>query len=337
MPAEPSTGLTNYDSPWKDAIQLNLRDFLALCFPHVEREVDWAREPEFLEQELREVVRDSEVGPQRVDQLIRVWRLEGGELWVLLHVEVQAQVDRGLAERLFQYFTRLTQQFGSRVVSLCVLADRSPAFRPSTYEWGFWGCQVRFDFPACKLLDFGERQLEDSTNPIAVVIRAHRVAQRTPKGSAERAGAKWQLVRGLFERGLTKEQIWQLFRLIDWLIALPKPAELDFRRQLHEYQESKRMPYITSIERLAREEGLELGLEQGREQGLEQGQEKVRQALCDTILTNVGRHYGSVPADLEARLLRIQDEDLLRRVFDLTWDAPSLPEFLRQLEEMAAA
>jgi len=34
------------------------------------------------------------------------------------------------------------------------------------------------------------------------------------------------------------------------------------------------MPYITSVERLARKEGLEEGLEQGLERGLERGREE---------------------------------------------------------------
>ncbi len=37
------------------------------------------------------------------------------------------------------------------------------------------------------------------------------------------------------------------------------------------------MPYITSVERLARKEGLEEGLEEGREKGREEGRQEGRQ------------------------------------------------------------
>ena len=70
-----------------------LQPFIALCFPRVAAEVDWSIPPEFLDTELQEVVRDADLGKQRVDKLIRVQLLDGREEWVLIHVEVQAQPD----------------------------------------------------------------------------------------------------------------------------------------------------------------------------------------------------------------------------------------------------
>jgi hypothetical protein len=50
---------------------------------------------------LQEIVRDSELGKQRVDKLIKVRRLDGEEEWVLLHVEIQAQIDEGQLRRVY--------------------------------------------------------------------------------------------------------------------------------------------------------------------------------------------------------------------------------------------
>jgi len=47
----------------------------------------------------------------------------------------------------------------------------------------------------------------------------------------------------------------ELFRLIDWLMVLPQGLEVAFRRELISFEEEKTMPYITSIERIGREEG----------------------------------------------------------------------------------
>ncbi|MEC5030494.1 MAG: hypothetical protein SAL07_11310, partial [Oscillatoria sp. PMC 1051.18] len=51
---------------------------------------------------------------------------------------------------------------------------------------------------------------------------------------------------------------------IDWMMILPTELEAEFEQELIRYEEEKRMPYITSIER----RGLERGLERGTRQGL---------------------------------------------------------------------
>ena len=42
-----------------------------------------------------------------------------------------------------------------------------------------------------------------------------------------------------------------------------------FREELERYEEENQMPYVTSIERLAREEGIEEGIQQGIQQGIQ--------------------------------------------------------------------
>ncbi len=58
-------------------------------------------------------------------------------------------------------------------------------------------------------------------------------------------------MRLLFERGYSRQDILELFRFIDWLIELPEDIERQFQDELTEITEEKKMPYVTSIERLA--------------------------------------------------------------------------------------
>src|SRR5688572_17622656 len=82
---------------------------------------------------------------------------------------------------------------------------------------------------------------------------------------------KVRLVRNLFERGLSADEIRKLFRLIDWVLTLPPALETQFRNDLTNIQAEKHMPYVTSVERLAKEEGRDEGREEGRESGLKRG------------------------------------------------------------------
>jgi len=44
---------------------------------------------------------------------------------------------------------------------------------------------------------------------------------------------KIRLVKGLYERGLAAEEVRQLFRLLDWMLALPVELEQQFQEELH--------------------------------------------------------------------------------------------------------
>ena len=153
---------SDYDSPWKEALERFFPEFLALLFPAIHARIDWSAAPEFLDKELQQVGGDSPRGRRYADKLVRVRACDGGAIAVLIHVEVQGDPES----------------------------------------------------------DFGER---------------------------------------MYERGYEQTLILELFRLIDWMIRLPKGLEADFRRELYAYEEQRRMPYVTTVEQA----GIEKGLQQG--------------------------------------------------------------------------
>ena len=53
----------------------------------------------------------------------------------------------------------------------------------------------------------------------------------------------------------------QLFRVLDWMLTLPQELNESIREEIHRFEEERKMPYVTSIERLAREEGRQEGIE----------------------------------------------------------------------------
>ncbi len=50
--------MTDYDSPWKEALERYLPAFLEFFFPEAYREICWGAGYEFLDKELQQVVRD---------------------------------------------------------------------------------------------------------------------------------------------------------------------------------------------------------------------------------------------------------------------------------------
>ncbi|MET4162461.1 hypothetical protein ABIE61_002320, partial [Marinobacterium sp. MBR-111] len=65
--------------------------------------------------------------------------------WVLIHVEVQGEPEDAFAQRMYTYQYRLRDRYGVDVVSLAVLADTSPGFRPAAFNYDRWGCALQFN------------------------------------------------------------------------------------------------------------------------------------------------------------------------------------------------
>ncbi len=283
----------DHDSPWKEALSNRFPEFLALLFPAVHAEVAWERGIEFLDKELQQIVQDAEMGRRVADKLVKVWARDGAEAWLLIHVEVQGEAERAFAARMYVYHYRLTDRYQVDVVSLGVLTDTTKAFRPNAFHWSRWGCEVSFRFPSVKLLDWRARwaELEASDNRFALVVMAQLEA-KSGAGAAGRKAAKLRLVRLMYDRGYSRAEILELFRIIDWMIRLPEVLEREFLTEVYAIKEAKKMPYVTSAERF--------GIEKGRLEGKLEGEAAV-------LLRQMSRKFG--PEALEAYRDRIEQAD----------------------------
>ena len=72
------------------------------------------------------------------------------------------------------------------------------------------------------------------------------------------------VTRRLYEQGYSREDVVNLFSFIDWVMSLPVALEQEFWREVRSLEEDLRMPYITSVERMAIQKGREQGIKQAR-------------------------------------------------------------------------
>ncbi len=242
---------TKYDSPWKDILEIYFEDFLKFFFPFAHSEIDWTKPIEFLNKELKQVTKDAEVGRRYADTLAKVYRLNGQETWLYLHVEIQNQSKSDFAHRMFIYNTRISEQYGCSVESFAVLGDDDINWRPNHFiSPGIW-TTTEFKFSIVKLLDYRERwsELEADRNPFATVVMVHLRTLETTGNPRKRKEFKLALMKRLYEQGFSKQDIINLYNLIDWMMTLTNDLELEFQQELNQYEEEKNMPYITSIEK----------------------------------------------------------------------------------------
>jgi hypothetical protein len=315
-----------FDSPWKDVLQAFLPAFLEFFFPDIHADIDWRRGYQSLDKEFQKIARRAKVGKQFVDKLFKVWLKTGDEHWLLVHIEVQGDAEKEFPERMFNYNAAVRQLYNKEVVSLAILCDDQPNWRPTTFAHGRWGCKMELTFRIAKLLDFAGDvdALEASDNPFAAVVLAHCKTLETRKNPESRREWKLRVVKGLYRRGWSREDIDELFRVIDWMMALPDDFEQAFTAEYDELPEVKIMRYVTSVERVR----------------LKNAEEKARREEATAIIAELLEAKFSSPGRKLLREIRtIEDIGVLRRLIRLAFKADSLEKieaFVRRQQAPAS-
>jgi hypothetical protein len=315
--------VTDYDSPWREALDLYFERFLEFFFPQAHAEIDWARGYEMLDTELQQVIREAALGPHRADKLAKVWLRGGEEAWILIHIEIQSQEEADFPRRMFTYNSRIFDLYNRKVVSLALLGDDRARWRPNRFRYGRWGCSVGIRFPVVKLLDFAADipALESNPNPFAALVLAHLKTRETRHDADARRVWKVRLIKSLYERGLSKDDVGKLFRLIDWMMDLPEAQYQRFWQEMEQYEKEKKVPYITSVERH--------GIERGKREGLLEGK---REGLIEGITICLKLRFGAEGTQLLPAIQGLTDVERLGAILRAMETATSLDEVRRLCE-----
>jgi len=307
---------TDLDNPWKDVIELYFEDFMQFFFPKIHELIDWNQPCEFLDKELQKVVRDATMKKRLVDKLVKVWLKEDNTAQLLyIHIEIQGQKDENFAQRVFIYYYRLYDRYGPNVISLAILGDTQSDWRPKRYRYSLAGFEISCTFPIIKLLDYKKKwkSLEKSTNPFSIVVRTHLKALETRDSNQKRLYWKKKLFKALYEANYSEQEILELFRFLDWVMALPEELEKRFNDFSAQHEEEKGMPYVTSIERFGIQKGI---------------LEQARKSVVDALRTRFKR----VPQSLVKMLQSIEDAKLLSDLLKQAILADSIKTFKQGLE-----
>ena len=300
---------SDYDGAWKELLRSNLMESLEDCFPDFVKLIDWNYEPEWLDKEISQIIWQSGHRNRQVDLLFKVRLLDGRDQWILCHLEIQTSYEADFEFRIDQYNSGLKWMFRRDVLTLVILADLSPDWRPTEHHFKMGGFESLCRFPICKILDRLSNDWVGKTSLVVQVSRAQIAALKTAGNPEARFNAKTQLVRNLYTLGYSSDRIRELFRLIDWMMRLPSVLDRRFKADLVAYEEEMHMPYVTSVERLAKEEGLEEGLEKGLEKGREEGVIKGREQGSATLLLRQLTHLcGPMSEEIEQEIRKLSLE-----------------------------
>ncbi|MCX6360725.1 MAG: cytosolic protein [Armatimonadetes bacterium] len=262
-------GRRRFDSPWKTVLEALFEEFLQLFVPDAYADIDWAVAPLFLDKEFRQATRGARVGSRAVDQLVEVALRDGSATWVLVHIEIQAQRDALFARRMYRYHLRIFDHFDREPVSIALLADPEPAWRPQGFGYSRWDCSARLDFPMVKLTDWEGRTAEllRGGNPFGIAVAAHLAALATGRRPGSRFDQRKALYRDMRRLGVSQDKASALMTFMDWVLELPEELDDRFWSEVREEEGDTAMQYVTRFEQKAMERGRQEGVLLGRQEG----------------------------------------------------------------------
>ncbi|MHA4811728.1 RpnC/YadD family protein [Flavitalea flava] len=268
--------LKTRDLLWKGIIEDLFADFLRFFFPRADEIFDMERNPEFLDKELEQLYPGNKIEhPKFVDKLVKLYKKDGVEEWLLIHIEVQGYRDKYFSRRMFTYFYRILDHLKKEVASLAIFSDNDRNYHPDTYEYKSLDTSNIFRFKTYKIKGQNEVELENSDNPFAIVILTVLISlQKGEKEPEDLLKLSVALVKRLLKKGFSMDKIEQILTFLK--------SYVDFERNELFIKFEEEIEVITNKKRTM---GIkELVLQLAKEEGLEQGREQMKVSLVKNLL-----------------------------------------------------
>jgi hypothetical protein len=174
----------NHDRLHKLLLETFFEPFLAAFVPGLAAELT----PGSLVSVSQEVLAEAlGQGDRRADLVMR-GEVLGREAFLLVHVEVQAQPDAALGERMYRYHQRLSLKHGLAVYPVAVLTYGSRRAHAGTYVEVLGGREVvRFSYDVVQLKRMSWRDHVGGSNPVTTALMPQMAA-----APGERARVRWE-------------------------------------------------------------------------------------------------------------------------------------------------
>ena len=257
----------NYDILWKGLLDEVFDDFLRFVFPAVEEDLDLERGFLFLDKELGQMFPEPQKksATRHVDKLVKVYKKNGEERWLLVHVEIQDKKDAALPQRMFQYFYRIMDKHNHPITAVAMFTGADGKKMPDRYEDRCLGTELVYKYNTIRITDYSDEDLMANENPFAIVMLVAK--QGLLKGEEFDQillDKKMLIVNLLHDRGIySKEKINAIMIFLNNYVLFKKSENnSNFMKQVDaKTNKEDTMGILEQLAEIKREEGLEEGLE----------------------------------------------------------------------------
>ncbi|HWK06015.1 MAG TPA: hypothetical protein VNS58_20385 [Puia sp.] len=248
------------DILWKMVMDEVFEDLLRFVFPDADQVYNLERGFEFLDKELAEMYPEpeKESDTRFADKLVKVFHRDGEEEWVLLHIEIQGDTSRRVefAERMFRYFYRILDRYRRPVSAVAIFTGQYGKNMPTRFEYAYRRTRLVYEYHSLSILDFTDKELEESDNPFALVVEAARTSLLEEKIPEEELLQRKILVgKRLLTRGFAPQKIRAIFTFLENYVLFEDPEmNRTFREQIEPYDKNKVMSVDEVVKLVAQEE-----------------------------------------------------------------------------------
>ena len=193
------------DQLWKGLLEEVFDDMLRFVFPDADQVLDMPRGFAFMDKEMNDMYPepDKRSDTKFVDKLVKVFRQDGKEEWVLVHIEVQGHMDRRFSERMFTYYCRIFDRYQRPITAIAIFTGEDGKNMSDRYSYHFLGTHHTYQYNALYVADYNDGDLSDSDNPFALVMLAAKKALLAGKVTElELLRQKLLITKLLYRRGL---------------------------------------------------------------------------------------------------------------------------------------
>ena len=256
-----------FDEIWKETIEKLFEQFIYFYMPDLAVDVDFQKGYTFLDKEFQTIALKSKDTKRFMDKLIKVYLKNGQEHWILIHLEVQLGGYKDFAKRMFRYFYRIYDKYNRNIVSLAIFTGKSKTY-PLSFNYDFYKTRIIHEYRCVKLADYEEDYLLNQDNIFALVTLAVNYSIKSKSDEELRYKFKSRLIRLMFSRGYSEEEIIDLFRFIEIMLEI-KNENLNklIYEEILKYQKEVNKMVVTKFEKIAMEKGKEAGIKKGMEKG----------------------------------------------------------------------
>jgi hypothetical protein len=261
------SGRMDHDSMWKDLIKRFLPYLLKRAIPELYVAADLSAEPKFLDKEFTDVLNTSDTEihryPHHADFVMEVPLKNGGEEWVILHIEAQGPKGGNLPARMNLYRCFIVVHYRREPVALAIITGGHKR-EERGYSHSRFGTRSNYEYNNLVVEDLDDGELLSSDNPADLALYAAKCALRS-KGELQKYNYLRTLAGLLAGRGWGAEEKRDLLLFIERIIYV---ADRDLAEKYREYRrqlsEEGKMMYIPFYELDAAEEVEKRGIEKGK-------------------------------------------------------------------------
>lgn len=223
------TNRVDQDGLWKKVIGNLFEEFLLFFTPQLHESIDFSVAPDFLDKELFQEVMGRQKGRRFADRLSKVRLINGETRWILIHIEIQSENERGFPERMFQYFYRIFDQYQEKIVAIAVHTSPHTSDMKERFEYDYFGTKLLYSYTNYKTEDYTNEELERSENIFAKIILASKVLHKTKDEVRQRYLFKRKLMREIIRnQAYSRTTVQATLHFVDYLLYLPD----EYTRQL---------------------------------------------------------------------------------------------------------